>query len=294
MNFGINETAQSLESNQVCFILITNDVNPQFMVQHILDMAIMKFVPVLIVPGLRQLLKSCTGISSICFSLKKEHNSNELLELEQAIIKISNHYPIPKNHFSNFKKDLNQDNLLTEEFDISGINKVEEMSFQEADMENKSAVNNSKLSLENEGSKSDTQKLNSEDTLNSTKQVYQLPVKEAVPAPNSNTSNFMDFLSFDTIPGQDTKTHNDSKNSSGKSFYLSRVNTIVRVFVPECRKVESEVYSSSKTKSIQTAPNNKLSSPYIPLKVNKIRNNKDRNKRKAENMKKENKNARYY
>lgn len=99
--FGINEVTKLLENDMCACVLITSDVTPQLMVRHVVDMAVLTSTPVLVMPDLRKILKSCCGLSSVSLGVKKDVlNNSGLCVIVKQVKEIYGHYPVPKDHIN--------------------------------------------------------------------------------------------------------------------------------------------------------------------------------------------------
>lgn len=86
-------------------MLIANDVNPQLMVKHVVDISVLCDIPLLIVPELRILLKNCTGIVSVIIGIKNTTPPGSQLQLlAQKIKELHCNYPVPKEHVNYHRK----------------------------------------------------------------------------------------------------------------------------------------------------------------------------------------------
>nr|CAH7740046.1 unnamed protein product [Callosobruchus chinensis] len=104
LKLGVNAVTKLLETNSAGAILIAGDVQPRLMVQHIVDMAVLYKTPILIFSQLRDVLKSCCGVSSSCIGISKNVSSGTKLRLIKHIIEtIFEKCPPPVNHI-NFKR----------------------------------------------------------------------------------------------------------------------------------------------------------------------------------------------
>ncbi|KAK4874078.1 hypothetical protein RN001_013438 [Aquatica leii] len=72
--FGTNEVTKLLESNLASSVLISADVDPKFLVKHIVDMCVLRKVPVLAVPNLKNILKEVTGLVGVTIAFKCNTN----------------------------------------------------------------------------------------------------------------------------------------------------------------------------------------------------------------------------
>lgn len=86
---------KGLESGNVRCVLITADVKPKLMVEHVIDQSVLMRTPVLVVPELRTVLKQICRISSVTIAFTDVIKYAEVREaIEQTAVK----YPIPTNH----------------------------------------------------------------------------------------------------------------------------------------------------------------------------------------------------
>ncbi|KAF7266645.1 uncharacterized protein LOC143206797 [Rhynchophorus ferrugineus] len=92
---GVNDVSKALETGKASHILLSDDIEPKLLVQHIIDQAVLNKVPILVVPDLRNILKQKCGIASIALALS---NNEKYACLQTKIEEISIHYPIPTNH----------------------------------------------------------------------------------------------------------------------------------------------------------------------------------------------------
>lgn len=94
---------RKLEQNAATAVLIYEKISPQFMIKHVINLCVLKRVPVLIVSNLKETLKDKTGLTGACICLTSDISSNDKLkELEDLISTLSKGYPVPHNHI-NFK-----------------------------------------------------------------------------------------------------------------------------------------------------------------------------------------------
>lgn len=63
-------------------------------------MAILRKVPTLIVPNLRNISSNKTGIASVVLAFKNNVSNPKLLQITQTIHEIAEKYPIPKQHIN--------------------------------------------------------------------------------------------------------------------------------------------------------------------------------------------------
>lgn len=89
---GINDVTKHLENNSISCVVISSDVQPKLMVQHIIDQTVMKKIPILIVSNLRKLTKIYCGISSVALGITEKCTGSLVLIkscVEQLFKKIS-------------------------------------------------------------------------------------------------------------------------------------------------------------------------------------------------------------
>lgn len=110
--FGVNETTRLLENNSASSILITGDVNPQIMVKHIIDMAVLKKVSVLIIPNLRSTLKEKTGIASVVIAFKGVSMDSRYWIIDKKVKEISSNYAVSPDHVNLHRNVDNSDDEL--------------------------------------------------------------------------------------------------------------------------------------------------------------------------------------
>lgn len=95
---GINDVTKALEQNSLSTVLISNDVHPKLMVQHVLDMTVIKNVPTLIIPNLRNLTKTHCGINSVILGIQNNvPGTNSLSEIQNISEQIFNSITPPTN-----------------------------------------------------------------------------------------------------------------------------------------------------------------------------------------------------
>lgn len=88
---------KSLEKSTIHAVLIASDVSPRLLVKHVIDMCVIKNLPVLVVPELRQILLQRAGVTGVVFGVK----NNNLLT--QTIKDIHMNYPVPEDHIHYFR-----------------------------------------------------------------------------------------------------------------------------------------------------------------------------------------------
>lgn len=134
--FGANEVTKSLEDDSLSSVLLASDVNPQFMVKHIVDMSVLKNRPILIVPQLRDVLKQCTGISSLAVGFKKDLTmDSKYWAIDQKIKEIVSGYPVPEDHvnFNRLKVDFSDSQLLESRADQMSVSDTDSSADEQED-----------------------------------------------------------------------------------------------------------------------------------------------------------------
>ncbi|XP_066253915.1 uncharacterized protein [Euwallacea similis] len=92
---GVNDTTKAIENRLIQSILITDNVQPRLLVEHLIDQCVLMRIPVLVVPQLKSLLKQSCGISSIVIAFT---NCVKYSKVYETIKDISVKYPVPRNH----------------------------------------------------------------------------------------------------------------------------------------------------------------------------------------------------
>lgn len=111
---GINAVSKALETNSAQAILISADVEPRLLVQHIIDQAVLYNVPILCVNNLRGKIKTITGIGTVCFGISKDMCDNPKYKLIiEQIESIFNKIPPPTSHI-NYDRSINSFKIQNE------------------------------------------------------------------------------------------------------------------------------------------------------------------------------------
>lgn len=105
---SINQVTRELEKRSMCCIIITEDVTPTVLVKHIVDLAVLRDTPLLIMPNLRNILSEKVGISSTVFGIKNLASNCRLETIAKVIIDTAKKYPVPVEHhnYKRIKKNL--------------------------------------------------------------------------------------------------------------------------------------------------------------------------------------------
>lgn len=296
MIFGINETTKCLERNEASVVLVANDINPQFIIKHVIDLSVLLSVPVLVVTNLRNTLKLTTGITGGCFCIKKcDHLNYNLSLLCDTFRTVYENYPVPKNHINYdrcekikafFNKSCGSDT------DGKSEKVVDENEEKEKGKRFFTLINKDESMEESdEESKVEFMKENRDEYQkeSSCLETYQTGEDKNQVRVNVLFSNFK-------IPEE--------------GFYVRRTNDKERAFEPELsdlskrRKLLNLQTESKDFFAFSTSNENEFLSfgkvevkekPYKSLVVNRIRGDKDRGKRKIEMLKKQKEeNKRYY
>lgn len=102
---GINKVTENLENNNIDCVMLTSDIQPFYMAQHILDLCIVGSVPVLIIEDLRKELNNTLGIASTCLGIIINHKHEILADLCKAVRNGWENNPPPDDHSLNIKQD---------------------------------------------------------------------------------------------------------------------------------------------------------------------------------------------
>ncbi|XP_043681995.1 uncharacterized protein LOC122635631 [Vespula pensylvanica] len=246
---GINTVTRSLERNTACCVLLDANVEPPFLIKHIIMMAQMKKVPLLLVPFFKILTLENIGFKCSAFALKKVVLSSDhhFYTLYNNVLEISKNYPASTQSLQIFPSDEALDCTIS---DVTEVN-------NSVPKENTSEVN--KLIPDE-----NVYKFRS-----SRKERIFIP-----PNATCNTSNIQeentDFISITNVSLND----NDNNVSSLQStryfdFSLDKVNESKEV-IRKRKNNTSDVKMNSNKKS-----NNIM---YLPLKVKQLRGNNNRTK----------------
>lgn len=301
---GINTVTKSLEKNEVSAILLSSDINPQFMVKHVIDLAVLLSVPVLVVNNLRKTLLDITGISSACFSIKNFNGSEpSLAKICNTIRDIAKDYPVPVNHINYNRREKLEAFLASTKKTEHGnteIHKVDPSGDSTSAGQN-NRVNNDLIVLE--------------------KDVESVEEDEGMSV-DENSDDNEDGTSFENSPNTAKKFDLRNIKIPVEAFLMQRTSESERVFQPELSKAAKEVSLQNKLNEsgdffafdttagvrnetsdfmefsdggsgvkAQAKPSSKA---YKSLKVKRVRNNKDRGKRKIEMLKKQSEQKRYF
>lgn len=131
---GVNDVTKGLESGNLHCVLITADVKPKLMVEHIIDQSILLQIPVLVVPELRKVVKDTCGISSVTIAFT---DVIKYAEIHEAIEQIAVNYPIPRNHI-HFNRITAENSVIVIDDSIIEINEEEDRrNFSEQNCDDK-------------------------------------------------------------------------------------------------------------------------------------------------------------
>ncbi|KAL2737767.1 ribonuclease P protein subunit p38-like [Vespula squamosa] len=114
---GINTVTRSLEKNTVCCVLLDANVEPPFLIKHIIMMAQMKKIPFLLVPFFKVLTLENIGFKCSAFGLKKEVLSSDhyFYTLYNNVLEISKNYPASSHLLQIFSLDSEVNNSVPKE-----------------------------------------------------------------------------------------------------------------------------------------------------------------------------------
>lgn len=255
---GINAVARSLETNAVCCVLLDSEIDPPFMVKHILSMAQNKRVPVLLLPSLKMITAISIGFPSASFGLKsivKETKDHHFHPLYEHIVSMFKQLPLPKNSLALFNNaDLGK----------SSAPEDEEVAVKE------------ESELRSTGLKEFTLSTN----------VYKYRSSRAqrafVPPSVKETSSLGNTESADFIPMNvsDSETTKDNHEKAKHAQNLS-VDTESGDFIPlgncDSDTEENNVIDGKKSKR-ENVSCRSTSVSYLSLKVKRIQGNSNRTK----------------
>lgn len=101
MIIGANEVTKSLEADEISSVLLTSDAQPQMMVKHVVDLAVLRNVPALVVTGLRNILKERVGFGGLAVGFKKDLTmDSKYWAIDQKVKELATNYPVPVNHIN--------------------------------------------------------------------------------------------------------------------------------------------------------------------------------------------------
>ncbi|XP_047366269.1 uncharacterized protein LOC124955625 [Vespa velutina] len=118
---GINTVTRSLERNIACCVLLDADVEPPFLIKHIIMMAQMKKVPFLLVPSFKILTLENIGFKCSAFALKKVALSldHHFYTLYNNVLQISKNYPASRQSLQIFPPEETLDCTIS---DVNEVN----------------------------------------------------------------------------------------------------------------------------------------------------------------------------
>lgn len=128
---GVNDVTKGLENGNVCCVLITADVKPKLMVEHVIDQSVLMRIPVLVVPELREVLKKTCRISSVTIAFTDKYT-----EVCEAIEQIAVKYPIPMNHI-HFNRITSDASVIVIDDSVMDINEEEDKNSSEQNCDDK-------------------------------------------------------------------------------------------------------------------------------------------------------------
>lgn len=101
LTFGINDVTRLLEKNLASAVLISSDIQPRFMVQHIIDEAVLYKIPIIIFDNLRDFVYKICGIRSAVIGISKNISPESKLSLiKENVIQIFEKCPPPIKHIN--------------------------------------------------------------------------------------------------------------------------------------------------------------------------------------------------
>ncbi|KAF7996974.1 hypothetical protein HCN44_005251 [Aphidius gifuensis] len=121
---GINEVTKNLEKQNLCSIIVDSNIDPLFMIKHIVTMGQKKNIPVLLVPFLKSVTLSKINFACAAVGLKKTIESDgnsHFHKLHEKILEYAVGFTI--------KKETNsfEDSLVNEDCDTTDDDKKSEI-----------------------------------------------------------------------------------------------------------------------------------------------------------------------
>ncbi|KAK0179532.1 hypothetical protein PV327_005276 [Microctonus hyperodae] len=93
---GINSVTRALEKNDLCSILVDSNVEPLFMIKHIVTMSQNKEIPVLLIPFLKTVTLNKIGFASAAMGIKKsilDTTNEHFYKLHERIVTLVDTFP---------------------------------------------------------------------------------------------------------------------------------------------------------------------------------------------------------
>lgn len=124
--FGINIVTRSLEKNELCCILLDADVEPPFLIKHIIMMAQAKKIPIVLLPSLKSHTLENIGFASSALALKNEVliAGHYFYALYENVLCISKNYP-PGQSLQLLASDKFSDNSISKHSKIDNSSCIE-------------------------------------------------------------------------------------------------------------------------------------------------------------------------
>ncbi|XP_075238343.1 uncharacterized protein LOC142334303 [Lycorma delicatula] len=117
---GVNCVTRGLEKSQVAACLISSDVSPRLIVNHVITLAARSGVTVLIVPLLKKITRTSLGVSCMAFALHTcitEEKENKFYPLFELIIRLGKKFSVPENLVT-VNSSVNNEPEIEEDNDI--------------------------------------------------------------------------------------------------------------------------------------------------------------------------------
>ncbi|KAH1016176.1 hypothetical protein HUJ04_007444 [Dendroctonus ponderosae] len=132
--FGVNDITKVVEQCIVKSVLITDDVKPKLMVEHLIDQCVLFRIPTLVVPNLRTKLEKICGFSSIAIGFTQPVKYEDI---QQTIEKLWVKCPVPREHI-NFKRSVDRMDVIVinETLDTSIVKASESKANEHMDVPN--------------------------------------------------------------------------------------------------------------------------------------------------------------
>ncbi|KAK0082155.1 hypothetical protein PV325_010998 [Microctonus aethiopoides] len=264
---GINSVTRALEKNSLCSILVDSNVEPLFMIKHIVTMSQNKEIPVLLIPFLKTVTLNKIGFASAALGIKKsvlDISNENFYKLHEKIVTLVDAFPRNKTSIQLFSMD---------EQEINSKSNVEDLN----SMESSETVDNICNATQNTSISKCVYKYRSSCKERAFIPPESQPISVDESKPESKPENpWSEFIAL----GADNE--NDSPGLNGISQTLRHVGRYMDIHQSDRtlseNKVNSNNIKSKKVKNIKVKSNDKNIdlTTYVPLKVKRIQGNPKR------------------
>ncbi|XP_024946946.1 ribonuclease P protein subunit p38 isoform X3 [Cephus cinctus] len=110
---GVNAVTRSLEKNAVCCVLLDANVEPVLLIKHIVNMALKRNVPVLLIPFLKSVTVETMNFATAAIAFKNnvaKDEANYFHELFKKIVDLAANYPVPDKAVKLLQEDTESQN----------------------------------------------------------------------------------------------------------------------------------------------------------------------------------------